>query len=89
MIKLNIGNIKHIQSSTPLTEGKAKLIIRADSQVYNFYVNENGKETHLGCGLSKYLSSEVAGGFTGVVLGLYAQGNNTVVFENFKIIYND
>ncbi len=87
VLKLNIGNVKHIQSAVSLTGGKAKLIIRADSQVYNFYVSENGRETHLGCGLSKYLSSEVAGGFTGVVLGLYAQGNNTAVFENLKINY--
>ncbi len=89
VLKLNIGNVKHIQSSVPLTSGKAKLIIRADSQVYNFYVNDGIKETHLGCGLSKYLSSEVAGGFTGVVLGLYAQGNNTAVFENFRIEYKN
>ena len=87
MLKLNIGNVKHIQNSVPLTEGKAKLIIRSDSQVYNFYVSENGKESHLGCGLSKYLSSEVAGGFTGVVLGLYAQGSNKAVFENFRAEY--
>lgn len=87
VLKLNIGNVKHIQESMPLTEGKARLIIRSDSQVYNFYVNENGKETYLGCGLSKYLSSEVAGGFTGVVLGLYAQGNNKAVFENFRAEY--
>ncbi len=89
VLKLNIGNIKHVQNRVPLTDGKAKLIIRADSQVYNFYVNDGTKETHLGCGLSKYLSSEVAGGFTGVVLGLYAQGRNTVVFENLKIAYSE
>ncbi len=87
VLKLNIGNVKHIQGIAELKCGKAELIIKANSQVYNFYVKDGEAEIHLGCGLSKYLSSEVSGGFTGVVLGLYAQGNNTVVFENFKVEY--
>lgn len=87
VLKLNIGNVKHVQAVIPLKEGKAQLIVRSDSVSYNFFVNESGNETHLGYGNSKYLSSEVSGGFTGVVLGLYAQGNNTAVFENLKIEY--
>lgn len=87
VLKLNIGNVKHLQAAVPLSSGKARLIIKSDSQVYNFYAEENGVNTHLGCGLSKYLSSEVSGGFTGVVLGLYAQGNNTVGFSNFTAEY--
>ena len=87
VLKLNIGNVKHIENFVPLTGGKAKLIIRSDSQIYRFFANDGEKEIPLGYGHSKYLSSEVAGGFTGVVLGLYAQGNNTAVFENFKIEY--
>lgn len=87
VLKLNIGNVKHIQAAVPLKEGKARLIVRSDSVSYNFFISESGNETHLGYGNSKYLSSEVSGGFTGVVLGLYAQGNNTAVFENLKIEY--
>ena len=87
ILKLNIGNVKHVQAVVPLKEGKARLIVRSDSVSYNFFVSESGNETHLGYGNSKYLSSEVSGGFTGVVLGLYAQGNNTAVFENLKIEY--
>lgn len=87
VLKLNIGNVKHIQAAVPLKEGKARLIVRSDSVSYNFFVSESGNETHLGYGNSKYLSSEVSGGFTGVVLGLYAQGDNTAVFENLKIEY--
>ncbi len=87
VLKLNIGNVKHIQNAVPISGNKARLIIRSDSQVYNFYAVDDGKEIHLGCGLSKYLSSEVSGGFTGVVLGLYAVGNNTAVFEGFSAEY--
>ena len=87
VLKLNIGNVKHTQCVVPIADKKVKLIICSDSQVYNFYVNDGAKEIHLGCGLSKYLSSEVSGGFTGVVLGLYAVGDNTAVFEGLKISY--
>jgi len=86
-LKLNIGNVKHTQCVVPTVSETARLIIRSDSQVYNFYVKDKENEIHLGCGLSKYLSSEVSGGFTGVVLGLYALGNNTAVFEDLKISY--
>ena len=87
VLKLNVGNIGHEQASIRLTEGKATLIIRSDSQVYTFCVKTEKEEIELGRGLSKYLSSEVSGGFTGVILGLYAQGGNTVGFENFSLRY--
>ena len=87
VLKLNIGNVKHIQCVVPLTDGKARLIIRSDSQIYNFYVNDGKNEIHLGYSFSKYLSSEVSGGFTGVVLGLYSVGGNKAEFSQFKISY--
>lgn len=87
VLKLNIGGIKHIQNTVPLTSGRARLIIRSDSMNYYFYVSENGGEICLGCGQSKYLSSEVSGGFTGVVLGLYAVGG-TAEFTAPDISYN-
>ena len=88
VLKLNIGGIKHIQTTVPLSSGSAKLIIRSDSMFYNFYVSENGSETHLGCGQAKYLSSEVSGGFTGVILGMYAIKGKSE-FSSFDISYKD
>lgn len=88
VLKLNIGNIRHEESAVKLSEGKATLIIRSENQIYHFYVQTETTKIHLGDGLSKYLSSEVSGGFTGVVLGLYAQGGNTAEFENFSAEYH-
>ena len=85
MLKLNIGGIKHIQTVVPVTSGNAALRITADNLFYNFYVGD----THLGCGQTKYLSSEVSGGFTGVVIGLYAVGGNTAEFEDLAIDYRE
>lgn len=83
VLKLNIGGIKHKEASLPLPTGNARLRITADNLTYNFYLGE----TLLGSGRSKYLSSEVSGGFTGVVLGLYSVDENTAVFENFALDY--
>lgn len=83
VLKLNIGDIKHIQAAVPVESDSARLKITADNLFYNFYVGD----THLGCGQTKYLTSEVSGGFTGAVIGLYATGKNTAVFENFTLDY--
>ena len=52
---------------------------------YEFYVMDGTKEVFLGKSQAKYLSSEVAGGFTGVVMGLYAvdEQENWAEFRNF------
>lgn len=87
VLKLNIGDIKHIQKSVPIESGKAKICIKADSTRYYFSVQLGGETIELGKAASKYLSSEVAGGFTGVMLGLYAVGNNRAEFGNFRCKY--
>ena len=89
VLKLNIGGIKHDQTVIPLTSGNAKLLVRADNLFYNFYVADGSKEIHLGSGSAKYLSSEVAGGFTGVVIGLYAAGGVKADFSGFEINYTE
>lgn len=88
VLRLNIGNIRHEEATLPLPGNQATLMIRSDSQNYRFCVRTPEGETLLGYGLSKYLSSEVAGGFTGVVLGLWAQGG-TAAFERFSVQYLD
>ncbi len=90
VLKLNIGGIKHKQATAPLTEGNAKLIIKAQNTFYDFYVScSGGGEIHLGGGNAKYLSSEVSGGFTGTVIGLYAVGKVTADYTDFMIKYTD
>ena len=85
ILRLNIGGIKHVQNVVPLEGGSTTLIVRADHFGYNFLF-ENGGEIFLGNGAAKYLSTEVAGGFTGVMIGLYAVGGKAE-FTNFRCIY--
>lgn len=83
VLKLNIGGIKHVQHTIPLEQGKARLVIRADALTYTFCIQDGDKEIKLGTGYTKYLSSEVASGFTGVVIGLYAIYAENAVFTDF------
>lgn len=88
-LRLNIGGIKHIQNTLSIDADNAVLIIRADRYNYNFFVKTENGEQYLGSGVGKFLTSEVSGGFTGVVLGLYAVGNNTAEFCEFKCEYSE
>ncbi len=89
VLKLNIGGIKHIQKVIPMKTDKAKLIVKADNFSYSFaFRNEDeGASNSLGYGYAKYLTSEVSGGSTGVMLGLYAIGSCTAEFTNFELEY--
>lgn len=91
VLELSIGNIQHIQTTVPLESGMTRLVVESDSLEYHFYLvsgTENPQKIKLGSAYTKYLSSEVAGGFTGVVIGLYAVGDCTAVFEDFSCEYH-
>lgn len=80
--KLNIGGIKHTANVIPLNGNTAELIIRMDNNGYSLIVSDNdGGEKIFAYGQAKYLSSEVSGGFTGTVLGLYAIGGSAEFTE--------
>ncbi len=59
-----------------VAQGKVILEVSADKNEYHFkYVIGDGVPKVMADGETKYLSSEVAGGFTGVYIGLYATSN--------------
>ena len=94
VLRLNIGGIHHEQCVLPWTSDHAVLHICSHDTDYDFYVSPVAAESaaspekqHLGTAQAKYLSSEVSEGFTGVVLGLYAVGENTVSFTDLTIRY--
>lgn len=87
VLRLNIGDIKHEQACIPLDSASCRLIIRSDALTYHFSIQTGTEEISLGSAQSKYLSSEVSSGFTGVILGLFAEGNCKGGFTNFKCEY--
>lgn len=87
VLKLNIGGVKHIESIVKPCGESMRLKVCADRLKYRFYVETQQGEIALGTAKTKYLSSEVAGGFTGVVMGLYAVGRQEAEFMEFSVEY--
>lgn len=87
--RLNIGDIKSVQHEVDLGDkNNATLIIKASAERYSFFILADGREQLLGTAQTRYLSSEVAGGFTGVLIGLYATGEaSSAEFTEFKVDY--
>ncbi|CQR55997.1 glycoside hydrolase family 43 protein [Paenibacillus riograndensis] len=75
--RLNVGDIKSIEKAVELGHcNSATLVIKSAPTHYRFYAQIDDSEILLGAAHTKYLSSEVAGGFTGVLIGMYATGES-------------
>ncbi|MGN0166372.1 MAG: family 43 glycosylhydrolase [Lachnospiraceae bacterium] len=59
---------------TKIADGKVEAAFKVVSEPYSyhFYYMTDSEEIYMGSALTKYLSSEVCGGFTGVVAAMYA-----------------
>ena len=84
VLRIKVGDAQAILKEVEITseageeqntkESGSFIRLEADSfpEEYRFYYRNGEKREFLGSARSKYLSSEVAGGFTGVVMGLFA-----------------
>jgi alpha-N-arabinofuranosidase len=76
ILRRTIGKLSAIVAEEVIGEGNVILEVNADKNEYNFiYTIGDDVPKVIADGETKYLSSEVAGGFTGVYIGLYATGN--------------
>lgn len=100
-----IGGVSHVAADTMeladtaiTADTEIALQIVLEPTIYSFFVllRREGQENRifLGSLQTRYLSSEVAGGFTGVMAALYAQDEaaadkaaEPAVFTDFEIIY--
>ncbi len=85
---LKIGPVQQCVKKVEVKSPSCSLKISASPLMYKFYVESEGSDILLGQGDTRYLSSEVACGFTGVLIGLYVQGEEIRGnFKNLKIIH--
>ena len=75
-LRCKLKSIDYVVKSVPrLRKGSVKLRIRSNGEMYFFDYSLDGKKFHelasMNCSL---MSTEVAGGFTGVTLGMFAEG---------------
>ncbi|MCD6334392.1 MAG: glycoside hydrolase family 43 protein [Candidatus Latescibacteria bacterium] len=75
-VRRRIAGLSVVVAREKIGPGPVKLNIKADRHMYSFSCGIGDREPeNLAQGETRYLSSEIAGGFTGVYLGLYATGN--------------
>jgi alpha-N-arabinofuranosidase len=71
---IRIGEMAHCDKEVPLNSNKVYLRITSDAAYYYMQVSDDGKRFQtLGKMDFRYVSTEVIGGFTGVMLGVFAQ----------------
>jgi len=76
IVRKRIGDLSAIIARNSIADGDITLKIQADAEHYHFaYALGDADFKPLASGLTRYLTSEVAGGFTGVYMGMYATGN--------------
>ena len=89
---VKIGPARQIIAKSGLSDAKASFKIVSAPYGYTFYLIEGDKEINFGYTDSRYLSSEVACGFTGVFTGLFVQGGDDISrakFTNLKIHHSE
>jgi xylan 1,4-beta-xylosidase len=76
VVRRQIGDLVAFVARQAIDDGPVELEIQASPEMYAFSYTLPGRPSHkLATGATRYLSSEVAGSFTGVYLGMYATGN--------------
>jgi xylan 1,4-beta-xylosidase len=77
IVRRRIGSLPAIVAREKIDAGPVTLEIKADRDTYtlSYALGEQGSRT-LAQGETRYLSTEVAGGFTGVYFAMYATGND-------------
>jgi len=76
-LRLRLGSLSYIVAEQAVDDNKILMQIKGNPGQYTFYIAnpKNQQYTELGKLDTRYLSTEVAGGFTGVMIGLYASSN--------------
>jgi xylan 1,4-beta-xylosidase len=78
IVRRRIGSLWKIEHAVDYSDSSIVLGIEAEEKQYTFTYAAPGGSTHvLGTGECSMLAKEVAGGFTGVYVGLYATGHGT------------
>ena len=87
-LRVRVGSLSYIVAEKAVDRDKVLLKIEGTADQYAFYFSDAGKEEYslLGKQDTRYLSTEVAGGFTGVMIGLYASSNGQP--SNAKAYFN-
>ncbi|MEO7719927.1 MAG: glycoside hydrolase family 43 protein [Capsulimonas sp.] len=85
-VRRRIGDLVAVVAEDLLGDGDVILSIDASPEEYHFGCKvRNGDQKTIASGATRYLSTEVAGGFTGAYIGMYATSNHheSTAFAHF------
>ena len=72
-LRYQLGELSHIEKEIILPQGNVQFRVKGERDFYSFEYATDGMTFHqLGRMNTRYLSTETAGGFTGIMLGLYS-----------------
>jgi alpha-N-arabinofuranosidase len=86
MLTYVLGMIEHVERQMTLAEGPVELKVEGSVNSYTFsFAQGSNLYEVIGKADARYLSTETAGGFTGVYIGMFATGNgqNSVANADF------
>ena len=75
IVRRRIGSLVAEVACEELPDGHVELAIHADKTTYRFLAGAPGSLKELATAETRYVSTQVAGGYTGVYFGLYATAN--------------
>jgi len=78
VFRRQIGSLWKVEKKLPYAADTVTLQLSADKETYRFsVVDEQGQAQPLGRGETKYLTTEVGGVFTGIMVGCYASASSS------------
>ena len=89
-LRYTLDALNQVTQQMPLPDGAIEIIVKGDKKMYSFYYKTtNGTPVEIGKLNTRFLGTEVSGGYNGVIIGLYATGNGkpssgTADFDWFK-----
>lgn len=83
-VRYRMKNLEKTEEKVWLDSSKQQLVLRATPELYEFLCGKDDKSLKsLGSIAPQLMSTEVVGGFTGIVLGIYATGSGSADFHYF------
>ena len=83
-VKCKLKSIYYVVNEVPVRSDAVRLRVSSDGEMYVFEYSDGGSSFRKLCELDcSLVSTEVAGGFTGVVIGMFAEGRGYADFGYF------
>jgi len=79
LLRYRLGEMTHVDQEIKIPSGKVEFQVKGESNYYSFAYSLDGKTFKtIGKMDVRFLSSETAGGFTGIYLGLFSTSGSKI-----------